>query len=219
MEKDFLLDDLLWDKFELPLNETSADDYYTVEEIKQEVEKRIHSLSKLGQGYKISATQITKYIITDRVDITAGTKPIANGEYLFVISTQAARKRNERFLDTIIYHELCHILQFEFLFSADIIYFEDGKRKVNPEHQVRANAWLLADGGHTDIWYIFVRKVNSAFAINPPVDKTLSNKDISDIFLENTFKQEGLELDFDGFYEYVDWDKIRAYRASQQETK
>ena len=218
-KKDFTLDDLIWDKFDLPLYEDSTDDFYTLDEIKQEVEERISRLASLGKGYVLLPEQVVKYVITERTDITAGTKPVDDWEYMFVISKQVARKRNERFLDNIIYHELCHMLQLEFLFNSDIIYFRNGKRVDNPEHKERVQNWLHTDGGHTDLWYTFVHKVNSAFAINPPVDKALSDKDVSDIFLESTFHQESFNNIpyFDGFYEYIDWSRINAYRTKAKE--
>ena len=205
MEKrGFKVPDFITDKFDLPLYEDAVDDYYTVEEFRQEVEKRIAKLVTLGSTCTISPEIITKYIIKDTTDITAGTKSIAEHEYLFVIAKQAARKKNERFLDTIIYHELCHILQVEFLLDNGMLFYsEEGVLTGNVENKMQVYRWYLADGYHTELWYAFVDKVNTAFAIDPPVDKVLSDKDLTDIFLESIFKRDGFELPEDYFYNYV----------------
>ena len=119
-EKEFRLDDLLWDEFDLPLEEgVSPADFLTLDEIKAELAKRIRELNKLNYG--ISFEQIVQYELRDSKETTAGIKPIADHKYLFVISKYAARKRNEKYFDMIFYHELCHILQFEYLFNSEFI--------------------------------------------------------------------------------------------------
>ena len=205
MEKrGFKVPDFIADKFDIPLYEEIVDEYYTVEEFKQEVEKRIAKLATLGSTCIISPEIITKYIIKDTTDITAGTKLIAEHEYLFVIAKQASRKKNERFLDTIIYHELCHILQVEFLLDNGMLFYsEEGVLTGNVENKMQVYRWYLADGYHTELWYAFVDRVNAAFAIDPPVDKVLSDKDLTDIFLESIFKRDNFELPEDYFYDYV----------------
>ena len=205
MEKrGFKVPDFIADKFDIPLYEEIVDEYYTVEEFKQEVEKRIAKLATLGSTCNISPEIITKYIIKDTTDITAGTKLIAEHEYLFVIAKQASRKKNERFLDTIIYHELCHILQVEFLLDNGMLFYsEEGVLTGNVENKMQVYRWYLADGYHTELWYAFVDRVNAAFAIDPPVDKVLSDKDLTDIFLESIFKRDNFELPEDYFYDYV----------------
>ena len=203
-EKGFKVPDFITDKFDLPLYEETADDYYTVEEFRQEVEKRIAKLATLGSSYVISPKIITKYIIKDTTDITAGTKSIAEHEYLFVIAKLAARKKNERFLDTIIYHELCHILQVEFLLDNGMLFYsEEGVLTGNVENKMQVYRWYLADGYHTELWYAFVDKINAAFAIDPPVDKVLSDKDITDIFLESTFNNSTFEIPSDSCFNYL----------------
>lgn len=75
--------------------------------------------------------------------------------------------------------------------------------KGNPEQRIQVNAWYKANSGHTDIWKMYVRKVNGAFSINPPVAATLDDKDLTDILLESTFDIEPDDIDIDGyFYDY-----------------
>ena len=218
-KKGFKVPNFITDKFDLPLYEEAEDEYYTVEEFKREVEKRITGLASLGPACAISPNMITKYIIKDTTDITAGTKAVAEHEYLFVIAKQAARKKNERFLDTIIYHELCHILQIEFLLSNGMLFYsENGVLTGNIENKMQVYKWYLADGYHTELWYAYVDKVNSAFAIDPPVDKLLSDKDLTDIFLESTFRSDDLDLPTDLFFSYVPA-KVAVYLKEQTAIK
>ena len=198
--KDDFLSDTLVDNFDLPLYEDSLNDFYTVEEFRQEVIKRVIDLNKIG--YDFSAQQIVDYLFTDETDPTAATQSIAPNKYKFRIAKLAARKRNERFLDNIIYHELCHMLQLDYLFDSGMILYVEGKLKRNPEYRDQINAWLKADNGHTPLWYVFVHKVNATLAISPPVDKILNTEDLSDIFLENTFKPDYEDFEFDGFFDY-----------------
>ena len=51
------------DEFDLPLYEDMIDDYYTVAEIKQEVEKRIIKLAALSVEYRLVPASIIKYEI------------------------------------------------------------------------------------------------------------------------------------------------------------
>ena len=191
----YVIDEFILDKFELPICEDVEDDYYTLEEIKQEVNKRITELSKLGRSFTLSTEQVAKYTFLDTTETVAGTWPVADCKYKFEISKQAARKRNEKYLDNIIYHELCHMLQFEFLFNSFAIYYEDGKLKGNIDKS-RLSMLLSANEGHTELWHTFVNKINRAFVINPPVNKNLSDKDVTDIFLESTFNSEyGYEIE------------------------
>ena len=198
--KDDFLSDTIVDNFDLLLYEDSLNDFYTVEEFRQEVIKRVIELNKIG--YDFSAQQIVDYLFTDETDPTAATQSIAPNKYRFRIAKLAARKRNERFLDNIIYHELCHMLQLDYLFYSGMILYVEGKLKRNPKYREQVNSWLKADDGHTPLWYVFVHKVNAALAVNPPIDNVLNAKDLSDIFLENTFKPEYEDFEFDGFFDY-----------------
>ena len=105
--KGFVIPDFIYDTFNLSLLEAGQDnDYYTIEELKVLVADRIKELNRLG--YKVSADQILEYEIINTTDITAGIKSLSDKQYKFVIAKLAARRKNEKYLDTIIYHELCH---------------------------------------------------------------------------------------------------------------
>ena len=191
--KGFVIPDFIYDTFNLSLLEAGTDnDYYTIEDLKILVSDRIKKLNRLG--YKVSADQILKYEIIDTTDITAGIKSVSDKQYKFVIAKLAARKKNEKYLNTIIYHELCHMLQLEFLFNNDLIFYADGKLNGNIDRSDLVNNLLLNNGGHTDLWYAFAHELNTKLFINPPIEKELSDKDLSDIFLENIFKKEGFEI-------------------------
>ena len=128
--KGFLIPDFIYDTFNLSLLEADNDnDYYTIEELKVLVSDRIKELNRLG--YTVSADQILEYEIINTTDITAGIKSVSDKQYKFVIAKLAARRKNEKYLNTIIYHELCHMLQLEFLFNNDLIFYANGNSGRN----------------------------------------------------------------------------------------
>ena len=191
--KGFVIPDFIYDTFNLSLLEAGQDnDYYTIEELKVLVSDRIKELNRLG--YKVSADQILEYEIRDTTDITAGIKSVSDKQYKFVIAKLATRKKNEKYLNTIIYHELCHMLQLEFLFNNDLIFYASGKLNGSIDRSDLVNNLLLNNAGHTDLWHAFAHELNIKLFINPPVEKELSDKDLSDIFLESIFKKEGFEI-------------------------
>lgn len=189
------INDFIWDKFNLPLDEDiNATDYYTVEDLKKLVEERIKELQKLG--YKITSGLIVEYEIRDTKEITAGAKSVADNQYLFVISKYMARHKNDKYMDTVIYHELCHILQLEYLFNNAMIFYTDGKLKASQDNRSYVTQMLQTNGAHTPLWYAFVNKVNRTLLVNPPVAETLEEKDLVDIFLESLITtEEFMEID------------------------
>ena len=181
----------IWDKFDLPIQEDIEDlSFYTINEIRQEVEKRIAKLATLGAYYAISPAYITDYEIVEARDSIAGVEPVGEHKYLFKISKLAARKRNEKYLDTVIYHELCHILQVECLVTLGLMYYLDDGLVYDTSKKAAVATWFYKDDYHTDIWYTFVNKINSNFEINPLIARFLDTKDEVDIFLESTFKPD-----------------------------
>ena len=196
--KGFDVPDFIYDNFDTTLLEAGTEnDYYTVDEVKGLVIDRIKELNKLG--YNLSADQIVEYELLEGTHPTAGVKSVAENKYKFVIAKLAARRKNDKYLNTIIYHELCHILQLEFLFDNGVLFYHDHKLKGDPDRIDVVNSMYKENGGHTTLWYTYVNKINKALLINPPLDKELTNKDLSDIFLESIFKKEGIDLDMDGF--------------------
>ena len=180
------------DKFDLPLHEETADTY-TLNEIEHEVVKRITRLATLGTVYTIPFDYIAECKIINDSEAIAYIEPIAEHKYRFAISTTAARKHNEQYLDTIIYHELCHVLQVEFLIKKNVLGFIDGHLYYNPEERDTASVLYDKADGHTALWYMFVDHVNYTFAVNPPIARYLDlreAKDISDLFLEETFSKK-----------------------------
>lgn len=191
--KGFVIPDFIYDTFNLSLFEADqGSDYYIIEELKVLVSNRIKELNRLG--YKVSADQILEYEIRDTTDITAGIKSVSDRQYKFVLAKFAARRKNEKYINTIIYHELCHMLQLEFLFNNNLIFYINEKLNGSIDRQDLVNSLLLNNGGHTDLWHVFAHELNTKLSINPPVEKELSDKDLSDIFLESIFKKEGFEI-------------------------
>lgn len=192
-EKCTIVDRCFSDEFDLPLYEDAANDFYAPSEIQQEVEKRIIKLTALSTEYILSHESIIKYEIGNLKNpkAVAELESVDTHKYVFRISKSAARKYYDKYFDTIIYHELCHALQVDFLIGAHIIYFEDGELCYNREQKESVEFFYEADDGHTKLWYSFVRIANAALVINPPVDRFFNvNLDVSDTFLESTFKPD-----------------------------
>ncbi len=191
-EKCVVINKSFIDEFDMPLQEDAVDDFYTVSEIKQEVERRIARLAALDAEYAISPKSIIRYEIVSGGRSRAEVVPVDTHKYVFRIAKQTAVKRNEKYLDTIIYHELCHILQVDAILNMRFLYFEDGSLCYKTKD--KDAVWVLydKDEGHTSLWYSYADSVNDAFAINPPVSRYFNaTEDISDAFLESTFRQEG----------------------------
>ena len=179
------------DKFDLPLAEAIDDNtYYTIPEIKQETEKRINRMSALGVYYTIPTEYIVKYEIINTKNIIAQVEPVGEHAYIVRFSKAVINKRNEKYLDTIIYHELCHILQIECLVNIGIMSFLNGELGYDSSKKPWVDAWFYKDDYHTNIWYTFVNKVNSTFNIMPPVDRFLDAQALIETFLEDTFKAD-----------------------------
>ena len=181
------------DEFDLPLHEGTSEDTYTLSEIEQEVNKRIAKLSALGTVFSIPPDYITEYKIVTAAAAIAYVEPIAEHGYRFAISTAAAKKHNEQYLDTIIYHELCHILQVEFLVRENVLFFQNGHLYYNQEKRDTARTLYDRADSHTALWYMFVDYVNFMFEVNPPIARFLNlreSKDISDLLLEETFTKK-----------------------------
>lgn len=198
------------DEFDLPLHEDAADDFYTVDEIKREVEKRIVKLASLSAEYRISVDSIVRYEIgglrLQGNKAIAETEPVDTHKYIFRISKQATRKCYTQYLDTIIYHELCHMLQVDFLISAHILSFVGDELSYDIDQKDTVEFFYEADDGHTKLWYSFVKIVNIALAINPPVDRFFNaNIDISDTFLESTFSRDRMVIHNRAFTDDFSW--------------
>lgn len=219
--KDYIFtDDLIFDTFEdfgITLEEaTESNDYLTLDEIKAEVVKRINELHKFDYG--ILPEQVAKYEIRDTRELVAGTQSVADNEYIFVISKYAARRKNEKMFDNIIYHEICHMLQLEYLFNRGFIFYVDGKRRVDSDAKEYVDSMLRVNGAHTPLWQMYVNKVNRGLLIDPPVVARLSDKDVSDILLENTFSRNDFDIPDDCCFNYVSPEAAK-YIKEQQELR
>lgn len=181
----------IWDKFDLPLYEDISDSHFlTISDIKNEVNKRIVKLSTLGDLYTVPKECDIEYEIIKNTNRTACIEPIGEHKYLFKLDNLAARKKNEKYFDTIIYHELCHILQIETLVSIGLMDFEDGTLGYKTSDKAAVEELFYKNDFHTAVWYSLVGKVNSAFSIKPPISRFLDPETEIDLFLESTFKPD-----------------------------
>jgi hypothetical protein len=217
--KDYIfIDDFIFDTFEdfgMTLEEAvESTDYLTLDEVKAEVIKRIKALHKFGYG--IIPEQVAKYEIRDTQELIAGTQSIADNEYIFVISKYAARRKNEKMFDNIIYHEICHMMQLDYLFNNGFIFYINGRRAVDSERAEYVYSVLKVNGAHTPLWQLFANKVNRDLLIDPPVVARLGTKDVSDILLENTFNRDGLDIPDDCCFNYVPPELVKYIEEQQK---
>ena len=191
-EKQFVAANVqIWDKFDLPLQEDTNDSrFYALSEIKQEVDKRIVKLATLGARYLIPQNCQIEYEIIKHKDTVACIESIGEHKYLFRIADLVARKRNEKYLDTVIYHELCHILQIESLIAIGLMDYVDGTLGYDTSDKAAVETLFFKNDFHTTIWYALTAGANSAFKVSPPIDRFLDPDTELDIFLESTFEQD-----------------------------
>ena len=203
-DKDFTLNDLIWDVFDLPIEEdVDSIDFLTLDEVKAEMAKRINELNKIG--YALSLNNIVEWEIRNNTETTAGIQPKVKHGYLFVISKYAARRRNEKYFDMIFYHELCHMLQIEYLFNSGFIYYDDhGKLLPDLGQEEYVYNSLKVSAGHTMLWRAFTNKVNQVLKVNPPITSTPSDDQLADIFSESFYNnsKEYEDFEFEGFFDY-----------------
>ena len=180
-----ILDDFFWDDFTALLTEDELPPgaFYTEAELREEIRIRIVELNRLG--YQLSPDMITVQEIRSDALCTAGVGPVAEHKYKFVIAKLALRKKNAKYLDTIIYHELCHILQLEYLFDQHIIFYENGKLKGDPVYKNLIDLWYIANSGHTPLWFKYVERVNTLLHIEPPIEQELRPEDLATVLLED----------------------------------
>lgn len=187
-------DSLLVDSFDIPLDENIDNDYYyTLEEIKSLVNDRIKILQTLG--YNFQSAQIVQYEIKDTTDIVAATKSVTNNKYLIVLSKYAMRRHNDHYLDSIIYHELSHILQLEHLFNIGMIAYRNNKLQADPDSIDFVMQMLYTNAGHTSLWRMFANRIDRLLPVNPPIADKLSTEDVSDILLESIYNYEYIDID------------------------
>ena len=187
-------DSLLVDSFDIPLDENIDNDYYyTLEEIKSLVNDRIKILQTLG--YNFQSAQIVQYEIKDTTDIVAATKSVTNNKYLIVLSKYAMRRHNYHYLDSIIYHELSHILQLEHLFNIGMIAYRNNKLQADPDSIDFVMQMLYTNAGHTSLWRMFANRIDRLLPVNPPIADKLSTEDVSDILLESIYNYEYIDID------------------------
>lgn len=147
-------------------------------------------MATLGNRYIIPQNCRIEYEIIKHDDKAACIEPIGEHKYLFRIADLAARKRNEKYLDTIIYYELCHILQIETLVAIGLMDYYDGILGYNKSEKAAVETLFFKNDFHTTIWYALIDGVNSAFKVNPPIDRMLDTETEIDLFLESTFKSD-----------------------------
>ena len=177
------------DKFILPLEE-STDKEISLNYFIDRVKKCINILKTINLLINFDSI-ISFKIITDN-SITAGIDTIGEFKYIFLVNKSVLRNTCEHLFDTIIYHELCHILQMNYLFTVGAIFYTN-KLKGNLDMVETVNIDLIYNNGHTALWKHYVNIINAELQPNPKVDQVLNYKDLHTIFKEETQK-DGFEI-------------------------
>ena len=163
--------------------ELDANASMSAEEFKKEVCKRIGKLHEIGLNL-IEPGQIVEFKTISGKKIVAGVKPIDNWQYEFVIAEAALRRSKAKYLDTIIYHELCHILQINYSQNTGALFFlNDEMRAAEGKDEFLRYAYEL-NRGHTWLWQSFADKVNQRLRPEPQVSQLLDDDSLHDL-LEN----------------------------------
>lgn len=171
----------------------SKENYFSLDELKAKISYYIEKLNSIG--YHLSISQIIKYEILPGTATTAGVKSIAKNKYLFVIAKAALKKTAEAYLEPIIYHELCHILQLESLFNLGALFYENNKLYVAQDQADIINKWYKENAGHTELWYLFARRINRILKPKIHVAQAFSNEALNAIFLTEDNEENLIEID------------------------
>lgn len=181
------------DDFSAILYESVDVEDYDFDTFKQRISDCKLILARIGLPLNDSIN--INVIIQDGTNITAGIRATENHCYDFFIARPVIRKAKDMYWDTIILHELCHILQLEYLFNKGQIYYSNGRLKASTLY---AKTAVSENHGHTNLWYLFVQIVNSKIELNIPVSKELTREQLEDVLLENTLSE---------IYDVTNWHK------------
>lgn len=182
------------DDFSAVLYESADDEAYDFAVFQQRISDCKLNLGRIGLS--LSDSTNINVIIQDEINITAGIRATGSHCYNFFVAKPVIRETKKLYWDTIIYHELCHILQLEYLFDKKQIYYSDGKLKAQSPYV--AKTYVTENHGHTNLWYLFVQIVNSKIELNIPVSKELTREQLEDVLLENTLSE---------IYDVTNWHK------------
>jgi hypothetical protein len=111
-------------------------------------------------------------------------------KYKISINGKLSKQEKQSLLLNTLYHELCHIIQFNEAFDNNIIDFNNKTKEivcVSQNENLLINVIFGIDGSyHSDYWLQLAKEINQLLKINPPIVAWLNKKDL-DLFLKETF--------------------------------
>lgn len=207
MNKGIYVSPIITDTFglKLPLEEQN-DSLVTLDEFIQQVKECINKVNQIN--FKISFNEIDHFEILSGTNIVAGITAIGDSKYIFSINKAMLRNKCRYLFDTIIYHELCHILQLDYLFMTDFISFNTKTKLIDILYKdiVLVKKFLTDNGGHTIFWRGFANKINKLLKPVPPVGITLDQENTNLVFNEEKTESSIIAIPADFIVDY--WPEI-----------
>lgn len=143
-------------------------------------------LINLGCNIKIADLKTIKFADIGK-DI-ANTNIVNKHSYNLVFNEKLNADKKYKFLICAIYHELCHIIQFNEVFDANLLDFdtENNEFVILTDNQDLITNTIFSNNYHTPLWYDIVKQVNNALRLDPPLKDYLTKIEL-DKFLEEFF--------------------------------
>lgn len=190
------ISNIISDKFNLPIEE-STDVKVSLDTFIAYTKECIDKLNKIN--LKVSFNEIDHFEVISGFDITSSIKVVGEFKYIFSINKAVLRTSCLPLFDTIIYHELCHILQVDYLFTIDIVTFNYTINSlfVAKKNYFKVKEYLLENTGHTHLWWGFVGRVNRLLIPSPKVALNLDKNSLDLIFKEENSTSEYIEIPTD----------------------
>lgn len=151
----------------------------------------INCIKKLKQiGCNIVADDLT-FIDYFSSDTELGLLTIlGKHKYKISINSKLAKQEKQNLFLSTLYHELCHIIQFNEAFDNNIIDFNSETKEIiciSQNENLLINIIFGIDGSyHSDYWLQLAKEINQLLEINPPIVAWLNKKDL-ELFLKETF--------------------------------
>lgn len=158
-------------------------------ELNQLVTEAINLLQKNNFNIKISDIVSTKFFDIGR---TLGKLEIdGSHRYKLILNNKLARKKKLNFILCVIYHELCHAIQFNEAFDFNIIKYIVADKKVisNTPNKTLAINTIFGENYHTKLWDDIANDINAVVSSAIPIKAFVSDKELN-TFLEAIFMKE-----------------------------
>ena len=158
----------------------------TDNELKRLVFEAIITLQ--NNNFNIQSTNLKDVYFSNLGEIVGKVDILDKNEYEIVLNRKLANDTKIDFLLCAIYHELCHIIQFNEAFDNDII---DFNKKAQSILNISINETLLKNtifdfAFHSQLWEDIAKEINSKIKLTVPVKAFLSSVELNS-FLEDFY--------------------------------